>query len=148
MYREFLLSALTAFVFYRLVRFIFISITTFKFKLSHGCEDPVQIPQSERVLGWGLFKTISGNSRARKLLEATITSTPTCSGVIMGQRMVTTNEPENVKSILATNFKHYGVGRRKDAFGPLLGTGIFTADGIHWEQSRVIFNFETRILHA
>jgi hypothetical protein len=37
-----------------------------------------------------------------------------------------TIDPENVKALLATNFKDFGLGQRLDAFGPLLGEGIFT----------------------
>lgn len=39
--------------------------------------------------------------------------------------------------MLATNFKQWGVGdRRKNAFVPLLGHGIFTTDGAAWHASR------------
>lgn len=37
-----------------------------------------------------------------------------------------TIDPENVKAVLATNFKDFGLGQRQRAFGPLLGQGIFT----------------------
>jgi hypothetical protein len=37
-----------------------------------------------------------------------------------------TIDPENVKALLATNFKDFGLGQRLDALGPLLGEGIFT----------------------
>ncbi|KAI4207639.1 MAG: hypothetical protein LQ346_000446 [Caloplaca aetnensis] len=48
-----------------------------------------------------------------------------------------TTEPENIKSVLATDFKSYGVGgQRKKALKPLLGEGIFTTDGAAWQQSR------------
>jgi hypothetical protein len=56
---------------------------------------------------------------------------------VMGNTFVTTDEPENIKCILATNFKDYGIGKRLDAFAPQFGSGIFTTDGAHWEHSRV-----------
>ncbi|KAF6221995.1 hypothetical protein HO133_001963 [Letharia lupina] len=51
--------------------------------------------------------------------------------------LMQTNEPENIKTILALDFKSWGLGkRRKDAFVPLLGHGIFTTDGAAWHNSR------------
>ena len=51
--------------------------------------------------------------------------------------LIFTIEPENVKTILATKFKDYGLtSRRKRAFHPLLGWGIFSADGAEWKHSR------------
>ena len=50
---------------------------------------------------------------------------------------VQTIEPENLKTIMALDFKKWGLGkRRKDAFVPLLGHGIFTTDGAAWHNSR------------
>jgi len=51
--------------------------------------------------------------------------------------MIQTIEPENIKTIMAVNFEHWSLGdRRKDAFTPLLGDGIFTTDGPAWKHSR------------
>lgn len=51
--------------------------------------------------------------------------------------VVFTVEAENVKTVLATNFKDYELpAARKRAFYPLLGFGIFTNDGADWKHSR------------
>lgn len=51
--------------------------------------------------------------------------------------LIQTIEPENLKTILALDFHKWGLGnRRKDAFVPLLGHGIFTLDGEAWHNSR------------
>ena len=51
--------------------------------------------------------------------------------------LFTTIEPENIKTLLALNFKDWSLGpRRKSAFVPLLGHGIFTTDGAAWQHSR------------
>jgi cytochrome P450 len=50
--------------------------------------------------------------------------------------IITTREPQNMKTVLSLRFKDYGLGNRIKTFGPLLGHGIFTADGEHWAQSR------------
>lgn len=54
-----------------------------------------------------------------------------------GERVILTAEPENIKAILATQFKQYGKGEqfRVDWF-PFLGNGIFATDGDLWHNSR------------
>ena len=55
----------------------------------------------------------------------------------VGERVILTAEPENVKAILATQFKDYGKGEqfRKD-WHAFLGNGIFTTDSTLWHNSR------------
>ena len=58
---------------------------------------------------------------------------------ILGNQAFTTNDPKNVQAILATQFKDFGLGeRRQGTFKPLLGFGIFTTDGKVWEHSRAM----------
>ncbi|CAI6334577.1 unnamed protein product [Periconia digitata] len=54
-----------------------------------------------------------------------------------GQRVILTAEPENIKAILATQFKEYGKGEQfhQDWFA-FLGNGIFNVDGQIWHNSR------------
>lgn len=54
-----------------------------------------------------------------------------------GERVILTAEPDNIKAILATQFKDYGKGEkfRRDWY-PFLGNGIFTTDGALWHNSR------------
>lgn len=49
-----------------------------------------------------------------------------------------TIDPENIKSILATNFKDYSLGVRYKQLEPLLGKGIFTLSGEGWRHSRAL----------
>ena len=59
--------------------------------------------------------------------------------------LISTIEPENVKAILATNFEDWALpDRRKNAFDPLMGSGIFTTDGPAWRHSRQLLrpNFD------
>ncbi|KAF2850239.1 cytochrome P450 alkane hydroxylase-like protein [Plenodomus tracheiphilus IPT5] len=55
----------------------------------------------------------------------------------VGERVILTADPENIKAILATQFKDYGKGEqfRKD-WHTFLGNGIFTTDGQLWHNSR------------
>ena len=58
---------------------------------------------------------------------------------ILGNHAISTNEPKNVQAILATQFKDFGLGERRRAWlTPLMGVGIFTADGKEWEHSRAM----------
>lgn len=54
-----------------------------------------------------------------------------------GERIIMTAEPENIKAILATQFKQYGKGEqfRRDWF-TFLGNGIFAVDGELWHNAR------------
>jgi cytochrome P450 len=75
--------------------------------------------------------------------------------------VISTIEPENVKTVLSTNFKDFALGpRRARAFVPVFGHGIFDTDGAAWERSRAMIRpnftrsqvadldtFETHISH-
>lgn len=50
--------------------------------------------------------------------------------------IIATCEPENIKALLSLKFKDYSFGNRQAAFTPLLGHGIFNADGERWANSR------------
>ncbi|BCR88132.1 cytochrome P450 [Aspergillus chevalieri] len=55
----------------------------------------------------------------------------------MARETITTIDPENIKAVLATQFKDFELGvLRQRSLHPLLGTGIFTADGEAWTRSR------------
>ena len=60
---------------------------------------------------------------------------------ILTRRFVATIEPENLKCVLASDFRNYSLSKeRKQLLGPLLGDGIFTTDGEEW----VLFFFSLR----
>ena len=55
---------------------------------------------------------------------------------IITMPFIATCEPENIKTVLSLKFKDYSLGNRQAAFTPLLGHGIFNADGERWTNSR------------
>ncbi|KAL8786918.1 MAG: hypothetical protein Q9195_007997 [Heterodermia aff. obscurata] len=56
---------------------------------------------------------------------------------VLGSTLYTTVEPEILKTVMATKFKDWNLpDRRKSAFVPVLGNGIFTTDGAAWHNSR------------
>ncbi|KAF2827438.1 cytochrome P450 52A12 [Ophiobolus disseminans] len=58
---------------------------------------------------------------------------------ILGSMNFHTVDPENVRAILATQFKDFGLGESRNSnFFPLLGNGIFSTDGEEWQHSRAL----------
>ncbi|KAF2994619.1 hypothetical protein E8E13_003372 [Curvularia kusanoi] len=58
---------------------------------------------------------------------------------ILGDKVIFTCDPKNVQAILATQFNDFELGQvRRGSFAPLLGHGIFSADGKQWERARAI----------
>ncbi|AOW00918.1 cytochrome P450 [Yarrowia lipolytica] len=53
-------------------------------------------------------------------------------------QLLVTRDPDNVKAILATQFKDFSFGIRKEALCPSLGYGIFTVEGSSWSHSRAL----------
>jgi hypothetical protein len=61
----------------------------------------------------------------------------TARATIAGQPIVFTADPENMKAILATQFKQYGKGQEfENNWNDFLGHGIFAVDGELWQNAR------------
>lgn len=60
----------------------------------------------------------------------------TCCIHLFGLTGYFTTDPDNIETILSTNFEDYGLGTRRLAGFPLLGEGIFSQDGPAWKHSR------------
>lgn len=56
----------------------------------------------------------------------------------VGVTGILTDDPENIKTFLATSFKDYSLGWRYNIFFPVLGNGIFTLSGEGWKHSRAM----------
>lgn len=52
------------------------------------------------------------------------------------QQTIFTIEPDNIKTVLAVNFKDYELGFRAPLFSPVTGRDIFAIDGDEWAHSR------------
>ncbi|EAW08546.1 cytochrome P450 [Aspergillus clavatus NRRL 1] len=116
--------------------------TQYRFARAHGCQPPVRLPLKDPFFGLDLMLQAIRNSREHKSLERTVRRFDTYGNTIatrrFATRMIFTREPQNVKTVLSLRFRDYGLGRRINTFGPLLGHGIFTTDGDHWAQSRAM----------
>ena len=55
------------------------------------------------------------------------------------RRVIMTNEPEHIKTVLTTKFTQFGKGDFvHNAASPFLGDSIFTTDGPIWQKSRTL----------
>ncbi|OCT54822.1 Cytochrome P450 [Cladophialophora carrionii] len=58
---------------------------------------------------------------------------------LASSNIISTIEPESIKTVLSTKFQDYSLGeRRKEVFLPVFGHGIFANDGAAWERSRAL----------
>lgn len=99
------------------------------FAKAHNCAPIARLPQTERIIGWGVIRQLRANAKANTRLEWFTNSFrkhgSTFKVTVFGEDAILTEEPENIKHVLATGFLDFGLGHREKAFGPLLGAGIF-----------------------
>ena len=124
------------------IQYVLKTIEENKFKRENGCLPGRQYPQSRWLFGLDKLVDIKTSSHEKRFLQTGMDKAKkfghdTFHASVMGSQMTMTIDPENVKAILTSKFEDFGLGIRKKAFGPLLGEGIFVADGKQWEHSRV-----------
>lgn len=111
-------------------------------KRQHGCLPPKKLVFWDPILGLdhviGNFKAYSQHALLERWMRGvTRHGTHTIRMKILGQNVFLTDDPENVKSMLATNFDHWSLGRsRIEQMSAYLGMGIFTTEGAAWKHSR------------
>jgi len=113
-----------------------------RFEREFGCKPLTHVHGKDPIFGLDVMRETLRASKEHKLLT-TIQSHLPLYGCTYRTRLFTTPvirtfEPENIKAVLSTRFKDFSLGLRQDAMGPLLGHGIFTADGDHWVESRAM----------
>lgn len=164
LYQNYALAAVGCVISYFVITKIAAYVEAIRFSKAHGCQPIPLWPQAENIIGYGLYKEQVAARASKRLLEAGAERYRkmgnTFQAKIMGTDFITTKDPENIKALLATNFKDFGLGQRIESFGPMFGNGIFTSDGAHWEHSRALVRpnfarsqvadlntFETHIQH-
>lgn len=105
-----------------------------------GCKEPTTL-QQESIFGYRMLRDSFDALRSSRYLrlgkERFEENGNTFAFKQMGKIGILTNDPMNVKAILSSQFQEFGVGKRRaEAFEPLIGHGIFTADGNSWEKAR------------
>ncbi|KAJ5110578.1 hypothetical protein N7532_001113 [Penicillium argentinense] len=103
-----------------------------------GCEEPVK--GSTAFFGIPGFLRLSKAVREKRWIDYLADQFDlhgtTFLQRFLSRRIIVTIEPENIKALLATQFKDFCLGTRHEQFDPLLGDGIFTLDGAGWSHAR------------
>jgi cytochrome P450 len=106
----------------------------------NGCKACPNVFNKDPILGLDVLKVMKYNSENHIVLEENKKRFQrlgnTFHSRIITLPLIATCEPENIKTILSLKFKDYSFGNRHTAFTPLLGHGIFNADGERWANSR------------
>ena len=121
------------------------AISGHRFARTHDCEPVKPSPTlntfSNEILGWKVALLLVNGYRAGKPLGTIekyfFQNCYTVRVKLLSTNMIFTIEPENLRTILASNFNDWTLTtRRKRATHAALGHGIFTSDGPIWKQSR------------
>lgn len=135
-----------SYVIYSLLLRVITGYHQFKIIKEHGCKSIPSYPHKDPVFGLDLFLenlelSKSGGlvQRIRERFQNINGGVNTFTQNMLGAKVINTIEPENIKAILATQFKDFSLPpRRKDSFQPVFGHGIFTTDDKEWEASRAL----------
>lgn len=108
-----------------------------------GCKPPTKFPLKDPFFGIDAIYDSLRAGRAKTFLNHKKGHYErygnTFSSKLSTVSIISTIEPENIKTVLSTDFKNYVVGApRRDAFLPILGNSIVLNDGAQWEHSRAL----------
>ncbi|PYH40578.1 cytochrome P450 [Aspergillus saccharolyticus JOP 1030-1] len=106
-----------------------------------GCRTPNSYPHRDKLLG---FDYLRDSIKARKSQcylkreqQLHQQNGNTYRSIFLGQWVLNTIEPDNLRVIFSSNFADFNTGaRRRRAFGPLLGNSLFQMDGTEWRSTR------------
>jgi cytochrome P450 len=111
-----------------------------RFIKENGCKPCAVTFNKDPIFGLDVMKMMIENNKKHIILEENQKRFAKFGNTIRTRLVttpfITTCEPENVKAVLSLKFKDYGFDHRQAAFTPLLGHGIFNADGERWANSR------------
>lgn len=112
-----------------------------KIVLQHRCKPPSKYPVWDPFFGLDvIYDAVRAVKRKTFMSEKTShynTYGNTHSSRLTTFPVINTIEPENIKTVLSTNFKDFVIGTpRQRAFGPVIANSVLVADGIEWEHSR------------
>ena len=114
-----------------------------KLILRHDCQPPIKLSQRDPFFGldtiWDSYCALKSKTYLDQVRHRYQQYGNTFSSHFWSSQVINTIEPDNIRTVLTTKFKDYGIGsRRKDAFAPLLGNSIVLSDGAQWEHSRAM----------
>jgi cytochrome P450 len=135
-----LLIVAGAALFYILYTRITLYLARQRFKKENGCQPCTAQFHKDPILGLDAMKVMAYSSKHHITLQENrkrfqrLGNTYHTRWVTMP--FIATCEPENIQTMLSLKFKDYSLEMRQAALGPLLGHGIFNADGERWANSR------------
>ncbi|KAL8824213.1 MAG: hypothetical protein Q9191_005214 [Dirinaria sp. TL-2023a] len=109
--------------------------------LQHGCKPPSRFPVRDPLLGLDVIYNAIRSVKRKTFLSDTKSHYEkygnTHTSRLTTYPVLCTIEPENIKTVISTNFKDFVTGTsRRMAFGPFMAKSILVADGVEWEHSR------------
>ncbi len=138
---QLLLCSITLYTLYFLYQRTTTILNRRKFVQKHACKAPAKYPHKDPVFGldmlWGTIRAVKSKSYMARIRHLHQQNGNTYSSHYLLSPIIHTIEPDNLKAVLSTNFKDYGISpARKEAFLPLFGQSILVSDGALWEHSR------------
>ncbi|KAF4443752.1 hypothetical protein F53441_11355 [Fusarium austroafricanum] len=115
-----------------------------RFRAEHGCS-PVarRHPLKDPSFGVDFLLKLIRAFNEKRLLEKSANDRYRTAGTTFlvergSQQTIFTIDPEKIKTLLAVNFKHYGLAFRAPLFSPVTGGGMFTSGGEKWAHSHAL----------
>ncbi|KAF2658432.1 putative cytochrome P450 alkane hydroxylase [Lophiostoma macrostomum CBS 122681] len=112
------------------------------FKRQHGCLPPKRYVSRVPILGLDTMVKIFQAFSQHRIMDfwrgaMTDQHAHLMGFVILGNELFLTDDPENVKAMLATQFSTWSIGKqRMEQMSEFLGNGVFTTEGAAWKHSR------------
>ncbi len=107
-----------------------------------NCRFPAKLPTLDPLFGLDFFYSSYVSLKEHRALSLIpdmykIISSNTGQLRLFNRTIISTCEPENLKSVLSLDFKSWALpAERSKMLGPILGEGIFTSNGEVWKHSR------------
>ena len=113
------------------------------FAAKNCCASVKEVKQVDKPLGLAFILQMVRVYKEKRYLEwwqtLAVENGYTFSYWLLGQRIYVTADPENVKTIFSSSFETFEHGPTRQAAGrPLVGNGIFVADGESWSAARAL----------
>ena len=113
------------------------------FAAKNCCANVKEVKQIDKLLGLAFIIKMVRVYKEKRYLEwwqtLAVENGYTFSYWLLGQRIYVTADPENVKTIFSSSFETFEHGPTRQAAGrPLVGNGIFVADGESWSAARAL----------
>ena len=107
----------------------------------YNCQRPSRYPHLDPIWGYDLHRLrrrAAKEGRFYKLYDTHFKAFgKTFEENFFGRTVINTIEPENIQKVAIDAFEDWGkVDSRNSASSPVLGSGIFSQDGLAWKHSR------------